>query len=88
MTQSTYSDAAATAASYYDSTDADHFYADIWGGEDIHIGLYAEPDEAIAAASRRTPRASALGTSRATARGRAARRPRRRRRRRPPQSAR
>jgi SAM-dependent methyltransferase len=54
MTQSTYSDAAATAASYYDSTDADHFYADIWGGEDIHIGLYAEPDEAIAAASRRT----------------------------------
>lgn len=54
MTQSTYSDAAATAASYYDSADADHFYADIWGGEDIHIGLYAEADEAIAAASRRT----------------------------------
>lgn len=54
MTQSTYSNAAATAASYYDSTDADHFYADIWGGEDIHIGLYSEPNEAIAAASRRT----------------------------------
>ena len=54
MIQSPYSDAATTAASYYDSTDADHFYADIWGGEDIHIGLYAEPDEAIAAASRRT----------------------------------
>ena len=42
MIQSPYSDAATTAASYYDSTDADHFYADIWGGEDIHIGLYAE----------------------------------------------
>jgi len=54
MIESPYSDAATTAASYYDSTDADHFYADIWGGEDIHIGLYAEPDEAIAAASRRT----------------------------------
>ena len=54
MIESPYSDAATTAASYYDSTDADHFYADIWGGEDIHIGLYAEPNEAIAAASRRT----------------------------------
>ena len=54
MTQNVYSDAATTAASYYDSADADHFYADIWGGEDIHIGLYAEPNEAIATASRRT----------------------------------
>lgn len=54
MTQNAYSDAAATAASYYDSADADHFYAELWGGEDIHIGLYAEPDEAIATASRRT----------------------------------
>ena len=54
MIESPYSDAATTAASYYDSTDADHFYADVWGGEDIHIGLYAEPNEAIAAASRRT----------------------------------
>ena len=54
MTQNPYSDAAATAASYYDSADADHFYADIWGGEDIHIGLYADADEAIATASRRT----------------------------------
>ena len=37
---STYSEAASTAANYYDSDDADRFYAGIWGGEDIHIGLY------------------------------------------------
>jgi sarcosine/dimethylglycine N-methyltransferase len=29
-----------TARNYYDSDDADNFYATIWGGEDIHIGLY------------------------------------------------
>lgn len=28
------------ARDYYDSEDADNFYAAIWGGEDIHIGLY------------------------------------------------
>ena len=28
--------------SYYDSSDADRFYETVWGGEDIHIGLYAE----------------------------------------------
>lgn len=38
---------------YYDSADADAFYATIWGGEDIHIGLYQEGDT-ISAASRRT----------------------------------
>ena len=31
-----------TARDYYDSEDADNFYATIWGGEDIHIGLYEE----------------------------------------------
>ena len=50
----TYSQAASTAASYYDSDDADRFYAGIWGGEDIHIGLYERSDEPIATASRRT----------------------------------
>ncbi len=25
---------------YYDSDDADAFYSNIWGGEDLHIGLY------------------------------------------------
>jgi sarcosine/dimethylglycine N-methyltransferase len=42
------------AESYYDSEDADNFYAHIWGGEDIHIGLYKEPDGDIREASRRT----------------------------------
>ena len=42
------------AADYYDSADADRFYALVWGGEDIHIGLYDSPDEPIAVASDRT----------------------------------
>ena len=42
------------ARDYYDSPDADFFYASIWGGEDIHIGLYAHPDEPVYDASRRT----------------------------------
>ena len=42
------------ARDYYDSEDADAFYQTIWGGEDIHIGIYERPDEAIADASRRT----------------------------------
>ncbi len=43
-----------TARRYYDSTDADAFYHTIWGGEDIHIGIYTAPDESIPDASRRT----------------------------------
>jgi len=42
------------AETYYDSADADAFYMNIWGGEDIHVGLYARPDESIFDASRRT----------------------------------
>ncbi|MFR9674503.1 methyltransferase domain-containing protein [Streptomyces sp. TR06-5] len=49
-----YSSAVTTARSYYNSADADAFYAAVWGGEDIHIGLYDRPDEPIADASRRT----------------------------------
>lgn len=41
------------AERYYDSRDADNFYLNIWGGEDIHIGLYETTDD-IAEASRRT----------------------------------
>lgn len=44
----------AVAEDYYDSDDADRFYFTIWGGEDIHVGLYQSPDEPIAPASRRT----------------------------------
>ncbi len=39
---------------YYDSKDADEFYFRIWGGEDIHIGTYLNPDDSIFDASRRT----------------------------------
>jgi glycine/sarcosine/dimethylglycine N-methyltransferase len=49
-----YSQAVSTAREYYNSTDADTFYHTIWGGEDIHVGLYETPDEPIAPASRRT----------------------------------
>jgi cyclopropane fatty-acyl-phospholipid synthase-like methyltransferase len=45
---------ASVAETYYDSRDADEFYFHIWGGEDIHIGLYEQPSDAIAEASRRT----------------------------------
>jgi len=29
---------------YYDSDDADTFYSVIWGGEDVHVGIYEETD--------------------------------------------
>lgn len=42
------------ARSYYNSEDADNFYYTIWGGEDIHVGLYTHRAEEIREASRRT----------------------------------
>ena len=42
------------AENYYDSSDADNFYFLIWGGEDIHIGIYEQNDEPVKSASRRT----------------------------------
>lgn len=51
---SQYDQAVETARSYYNSDDADNFYHTVWGGEDIHVGLYDPPSEDIAAASRRT----------------------------------
>jgi sarcosine/dimethylglycine N-methyltransferase len=55
MTQSALTSSVAHAAeSYYDSSEADRFYFNIWGGEDIHVGIYENDDEAIASASRRT----------------------------------
>ncbi|QOC23175.1 methyltransferase domain-containing protein [Wenzhouxiangella sp. AB-CW3] len=49
-----YSPAVETAREYYNSSDADNFYFHVWGGEDIHIGLYERDDELIAEASQRT----------------------------------
>lgn len=43
-----------TAREYYNSEDADNFYFHVWGGEDIHVGLYNSDDEPIRDASRRT----------------------------------
>jgi sarcosine/dimethylglycine N-methyltransferase len=43
-----------TARDYYNSGDADNFYFSIWGGEDIHIGLYEVADEDIGEAAQRT----------------------------------
>jgi sarcosine/dimethylglycine N-methyltransferase len=51
-----YSEAVVTARDYYNSDDADNFYATIWGGEDIHIGLYQSDEESIIDASHRTVR--------------------------------
>lgn len=43
-----------TARTYYNSSPADKFYFTIWGGNDIHIGLYNSDTEPIANASQRT----------------------------------
>jgi sarcosine/dimethylglycine N-methyltransferase len=51
--------AVSTARQYYNSTDADSFYHEIWGGEDIHVGLYTGSDDEIRTASERTVAAMA-----------------------------
>jgi sarcosine/dimethylglycine N-methyltransferase len=43
----------AVARDYYDSNEADDFYSSVWGGEDIHIGIYDDTKD-IRAASRQT----------------------------------
>lgn len=49
-----YSPVVKTAQEYYNSDDADNFYFHVWGGEDIHIGIYEDAEEDIASASQRT----------------------------------
>ena len=49
-----YSSVVKTAQEYYNSDDADNFYYHVWGGEDIHIGIYENADEDISSASTRT----------------------------------
>ena len=49
-----YSGTEETARDYYNSNDADRFYATVWGGEDIHVGLYEGEGDTIFDASRRT----------------------------------
>ena len=54
-----YSSVVKTAQDYYKSDDADNFYYNVWGGEDIHIGIYEQLEEDIADASQRTVSAMA-----------------------------
>ena len=49
-----------TAKEYYDSDAADHFYFQIWGGEDIHIGLYDETGDIFTAGKRIVDKMSTL----------------------------
>ncbi len=49
-----YSTAGNVARDYYNSDDADRFYFHLWGGEDIHIGIYDSPGIDVAKASRLT----------------------------------
>lgn len=48
-----YSSETEVARSYYNSEDAHNFYYRIWGGEDLHLGIYESDDEPIYTASRR-----------------------------------
>jgi len=54
-----YSPVVKTAQEYYNSDDADNFYYHVWGGEDIHIGIYETMEDDIAHASERTVSAMA-----------------------------
>lgn len=49
-----YKESERVAQAAYDCQDAGAFYSQIWGGDDIHLGMYASPDEPIAEASHRT----------------------------------
>jgi len=49
-----YSSVESISREYYNSEDADNFYFHVWGGEDIHVGLYEKEGDSIFDASRRT----------------------------------
>ncbi|KAL8927218.1 MAG: hypothetical protein Q9208_002394 [Pyrenodesmia sp. 3 TL-2023] len=48
-----------SARSHYNAPSTDTFYTQVWGGEDIHMGIYALPTDTIATASARTVAAMA-----------------------------
>lgn len=54
MGQKSYSESVEKARQYYNSSAADRFYYTIWGGEDIHVGLYQSEQDSIHEASLRT----------------------------------
>ncbi len=39
---------------YYNSDEADKFYFNFWGGENIHVGIYDKPKTSIKKASKKT----------------------------------
>ena len=45
---------------YYDSDDADTFYSVIWGGEDVHVGIYEETDSIRQASAATVERIAAM----------------------------
>ncbi|MEC5383613.1 methyltransferase domain-containing protein [Aurantimonas sp. C2-6-R+9] len=49
-----------SAENYYDSNDADIFYSTIWGGEDLHIGIYDDTRDIRAASDETVDRMAAL----------------------------
>ncbi len=49
-----YSKVVEIARDYYNSDDADAFYYTVWGGEDLHLGIYEAESDSIFEASRRT----------------------------------
>ncbi|EAU41152.1 probable glycine-sarcosine methyltransferase [Fulvimarina pelagi HTCC2506] len=49
-------DSRAATEDYYDSDDADTFYSTIWGGEDLHIGLYDETKDVREASDKTVDR--------------------------------
>lgn len=51
-----YTNVVDTTKDYYDSDDAQNFYYQLWGGEDLHLGIYLNETETIRRASRRTIR--------------------------------
>lgn len=51
----TYTQSESIARDYYNSSDADAFYYHVWGGEDIHVGIYdSVSNPSISLASQKT----------------------------------
>ncbi|MGM0451689.1 MAG: SAM-dependent methyltransferase [Thermodesulfobacteriota bacterium] len=65
-----FSDAVKVTKNYYDSDDAHNFYYTIWGGEDLHLGIYESEADTIFEASRRTIRHMASRSKRVNSQAR------------------
>lgn len=59
MSGSQSTEAIKIAEDYYDSDPADRFYFNIWGGEDIHVGIYDETLDVRTASHRTVQRMAA-----------------------------